>query len=253
MSSIFYSRFRGEFQVLFSLFQCDGDAQYLSVSEYLYFDDITNLAAPQSVSEIVKVLDWLIAKLDHHITRLESGLGGGRSGLDVREFDSIFYLAKIPNGAVIRAVAAPAAARRRLVFYHRNKGGPVRCRGDLARDIGNQVQQTHRRISIDFFPRVGGLVVVRVESGKKEKHRNALCDEGRMIAGSITTGGVFDLKVRFALRLFQRAFEGGTGPHTADVNLVILDSTDHVHVQHGHRFVQRHSRVFDPLSGAQQS
>jgi hypothetical protein len=44
-----------------------------------------SFAAAQGISEIVKVFDGLVAKLNEHITGLESRLCGWRTGLDVGE------------------------------------------------------------------------------------------------------------------------------------------------------------------------
>jgi hypothetical protein len=70
---------------LLTLLQLDVNLQLFAVAKNGDGYDVADFAAAQGISEIVKVFDGLVAKLNEHITGLESRLCGWRTGLDVGE------------------------------------------------------------------------------------------------------------------------------------------------------------------------
>jgi len=55
------------------------------------------------------------------------------------------------------------------------------------------------------------------------------------------------------LRLLENPFERRSSPDTADVNLVVFDAANHVHVDHGHGFRKRPRWILHPLSRSEQA
>ena len=51
----------------------------------------------------------------------------------------------------------------------------------------------------------------------------------------------------------RTVLERGAGANAADVDFVVFDAADHVHVEHGDGFVERPGRIFDPVGGAEQT
>ena len=49
------------------------------------------------------------------------------------------------------------------------------------------------------------------------------------------------------LGLVQDFLKCGTGANAADVNFIVFDAADHVHVEHGHGLIEWFGRLFDPL------
>ena len=58
-------------------------------------------------------------------------------------------------------------------------------------------------------------------------------------------------------RIFLRGSEDGlkrrAGAHAADVDLFVLDAADHVHIDHGHGFIERTRGLLRPIGRAEQA
>ena len=110
-------------RALFSLLELNVDFQLFSITEDGYWHDVADLTAAKGVSEIVKILDGLVTKLNQNISGLEASLCRRRAWLYVRKLYAIFGLAKIGNGAEVRPIAAATASRAgmRIVFDNRTE------------------------------------------------------------------------------------------------------------------------------------
>ena len=53
--------------------------------------------------------------------------------------------------------------------------------------------------------------------------------------------------------MIEDGLEGRSGAEAADINLVVFDAADHVHIEHGDSFVERQSGVLDPFGGAEEA
>src|SRR5580704_17893567 len=51
----------------------------------------------------------------------------------------------------------------------------------------------------------------------------------------------------------ENFLEGGAGANAADVDFVVFDSADHVHVEHGDGVVEGLGGIFDPGGGAEEA
>src|SRR5215472_18448207 len=91
-----------------------------------------------------------------------------------------------------------------------------------------------------------------MESGKEEQHRNLLAHKGGVVARRVASGGVLDLEWNVLLRLLQNRFEVRSRSYAADINLVVSNAADHIHVDHGDRSRERLGRLFDPFRRAKQ-
>src|SRR5215472_11752322 len=91
-----------------------------------------------------------------------------------------------------------------------------------------------------------------MESGKEEQHRNLLAHKGGVVARRVASGGVLDLEWNVLLRLLQNRFEVRSRSYAADINLVVPNAADHIHVDHGDRFRERSGRLLDPFRGAEE-
>src|SRR5215469_9046107 len=56
-----------------------------------------------------------------------------------------------------------------------------------------------------------------------------------------------------APRLLENSLKAGARADAADINFVVLDAPDHVHVDHGHGFVERFGRILDPGGRSEQA
>jgi hypothetical protein len=63
-------------QFLLALLQLDFDFQFFAIAKNSDSNDIADLTAAQSVSEVVKVFDGLVAKLNEDVSRLKAGFCG---------------------------------------------------------------------------------------------------------------------------------------------------------------------------------
>src|SRR5580692_1356218 len=59
--------------------------------------------------------------------------------------------------------------------------------------------------------------------------------------------------MRIVFGIVENFLEGGTGANATDVNFVVFDSADHVHVEHGDSFVERLGGIFDPGGGTEEA
>src|SRR5215469_5088090 len=91
-----------------------------------------------------------------------------------------------------------------------------------------------------------------MEAGKEEQNRNLLTHKGGVVAGRVASGGVLDLEWNVFLRLLQNRFEVRSRPYAADINLVVPNAADHIHVDHGDHSRERLGRLFDPFRRAEQ-
>src|SRR6267143_2016041 len=132
-------------------------------------------------------------------------------------------------------------------------GGAIRSSVDAQGDVGDQIEQMSGPGGVDFIPGVGGLVIVAVQAGEEEKDGNPLGCEGSVIAGGVAAGRVFVLERSVGFGLIEDGLEGRARAEAADVDLVVLDSADHVHVEHGHGFVERKSGILDPGGRAEEA
>ena len=129
---------------------------------------------------------------------MEACLRGGRTGLYIGKADAIFDLAEVGDGAEVRAVAATATARRACMgigIFDGDVGGAILSGVDAQGDVGDQIEQMGGPRGVDFIPGVGGLVIVAVETGEKEKDGNAFRNEGSVIAGGVSSREFSYLKV----------------------------------------------------------
>ena len=124
---------------------------------------------------------------------------------------------------------------------------------ELRDDHGDEVEQARRVGRVDFVPGVGRLVIIGMQSGEKEKHRNFAGDKGSVVAGRVAAGGVFEVKRRIFLRGGEDGLKRRAGAHAADVDLLVLDAADHVHIEHGHGFVERARGLLRPMGRAEQA
>ncbi len=74
-----------------------------------------------------------------------------------------------------------------------------------------------------------------------------------MVAGRIAAGRVFDLESGICCGLFDRGLQRCSSAHASDVNLLIVDAADHIHVEHGYGFVERTRRLFHPCRRSKQA
>ena len=109
------------------------------------------------------------------------------------------------------------------------------------------------RARIDFVPGVRGLVIVRMQAGEEEQDGNALGNKGGVIARGVAALRHFKFEGRVAVGLVEEFLQGGSRADTADINFVVLDAADHVHVEHGHGVVQRLRWILDPRGRAEQA
>src|ERR1700733_7820365 len=112
---------------------------------------------------------------------------------------------------------------------------------------GSDVEQAGGGVGIDFFPGVGRLVIVGVQSGKEKQDWNLFADERSVVAGVISAGGIFDFESRTRRGLFDGGLQRGACAYASYVDFLIFDAADHVHVKHGYGFVERPGWIFDPL------
>jgi len=162
---------------LFSLLKLDRCFHRLAVAHHRDLDDVSDLAPAQGIRKVVEVFDWLVAELHQDIAGLESSFLRGRSGFHVREFDAVFHLAEVRDRTEVRTVATSAGAGERLVFHHGDEGGALGRIGELQSGAAYDIDEPRRRGRVDLFPRIGRLVIVRVQSGEEEQDRNVLGDE----------------------------------------------------------------------------
>src|SRR5262249_45389985 len=129
---VFIAQARG----LLALFQFHAGCDRLPVADDLYIHHVADFAAAQSIREIVKVLDGVIAELDEHVPCFQPGFGRRRTRFDVRKFHAVFALPKVRDRAEICSIAPSTAARarRRLVFRYSDEGWPLGRRSELLRD-----------------------------------------------------------------------------------------------------------------------
>ena len=59
--------------------------------------------------------------------------------------------------------------------------------------------------------------------------------------------------MRIVFGIVENFLEGGTGANATEVNFVVFDSADHVHVEHGDSFVERLGGIFDPGGGTEEA
>src|SRR5580692_1977044 len=92
-----------------------------------------------------------------------------------------------------------------------------------------------------------------MKTRKKEKNGNAFGDKRGVIAGGVAPGGVFVLEVGVRFGLIQNGLKGAAGAEAADVNLVVFDAADHIHVEHGDGFVEWQRGIPDPRCRAKET
>ena len=61
--------------------------------------------SPQRIGEVVKIIYFLAVEFDQHITRFETGLGSGRTVVNIGKANTLDLFAKIRDAAEIRSVA----------------------------------------------------------------------------------------------------------------------------------------------------
>ena len=132
-------------------------------------------------------------KFGQNVAALEACLGGRRSGPHVGEPYSIGEFGEIGNAAEIRAVSAARyfAGMRigdlagRLRLRHPHELRARRVIDQVAGDIGDQIQQPDGVGSVDFVPGVAGLVIIGVQAGEEEQHRDLFGGERGVVARSV--------------------------------------------------------------------
>src|SRR5579859_167448 len=238
---------------LFSLLQLYARRDRLPIAQNFHVHDVSYLAAAQGVGEIVEILNGLVAELDENVSRPQPGFGCGGIGLHVGELYAILSLAEVGDRAKIWTVPSASTTGRRLIFRDNLEGGLLLRVRQLQRNALDHVEQAGRRRSIDLVPGVRRLVIVGVQSGKEKQHRDFLRHKRSVVARRISARRVFDFEGLIFLSLLEHSFEGGSCTYSADVDFVVPNAADHVHIDHGDRFGERPRGLLDPLRGAKQA
>ncbi len=118
---------------------------------------------------------------------------------------------------------------------------------ELRNDAGDEVEQPRRIGGIDLVPGVGGLVIIGMQSGEKEEHGNFAGHERSVVAGRVAAGGIVEVKRRIFLAGGEEGLKGRAGADAADIDLVVLDAADHVHIEHGDGLVERARGLLRPM------
>src|SRR5271169_2635673 len=168
---------------LLSLFQLDVELHLFSISLYGNRHDVANFAAAKGIGEIVKILDGLVTKSNQNVSGLQPGFCRWRPGLHIRKFYAIFGLTKIGDRAEIRPVAATAGRTgMRVVLHDGDECRFFRIGSQLYGHPGDYVQQSSCGILVNFVPSIGRFVIVRLQARKEEEYRDAVGEEGGVIA-----------------------------------------------------------------------
>ena len=157
--------------------------------------------------------------------------------------------AEIGNAAEIGSVAAVAHCPLLRLAKMGRIGGVGQGHGDLADQIGH----TPHAVDVQKRKVVGRAVILGMAAGEEVHHRDLLGIERRMIAGAETAMFAGDVEPKLFAKPLDEPFELGGGIGAVDDQLVVGQAADHVHVDHGDGFVERHERVADIASTAQQS
>ena len=124
------------------------------------------------------------------------------------------------------------------------------------RNAVDQLEHLSRALGVDQLPIVRGLVILPVDAGEREEHRDALAEEVDVV------GAAEHAAARPGLLVFQpdlvgdfldELFEALAGPGPVDLELAFAEPADHVHVDHGLDAVEVDGRLLDEMGAAQQA
>ena len=180
-------------------FRCSSftERSLVAIAQDFHFHNVAYFAATQSVGEVVKILDGLVAELDQNVSRFQASLGCRRIRSHIGELHALFGLAEIRDRAEIRPVTAPPPPAGGFSSATLETWAGLAYFAICILTFG-EVQQAGRVGGIDFVPGVGRLVIVGVKPREKEKDRNLLADKRRVVAGGVATGGILDLEGEFS-------------------------------------------------------
>ena len=135
----------------------------------------------------------------------------------------------------------------------RYKGRAGGCRVDLQGDLRDHIQQACGIGGVDLVPGIGRPVIVGMQAREKEQDGNFSGDEGDVVAGGVAADGVLEIEIGVFLEAADEGLERRAGADAADVDRVLADAADHVHIQHGDVLAERSRRFFYPFGGAEQA
>ena len=96
-------------------------------------------------------------------------------------------------------------------------------------------------------------MIIVVQPGKEVDHRNIAGVERGMVAGAEAVGGFRYLQLVNRAEGIDQAVPARGSAGAGDVDLVLIDPPDHIHVDHQDGVFQRDRGIFAIMGGAEQS
>ena len=103
-------------------------------------------------------------------------------------------------------------------------------------NFGYLSQDANCVFGVDFVPGIAWLVIVAVQAAEEKQCGYLPGSKRGVIAGPISTDiGLVGFKTGVRSGLLHNSLECRTGGNAADVQLVIAQPPDHIHIDHGYR------------------